>query len=775
MSDNELSPAQKVIKRAADLSRTKGHEYITTEHLLYCLLDEEDVKKVIEGCGSNVESLREKLDNFFGSPVVTVSNRAPKITKTVQEVLGGASWVSQSRLDTTVRSTDLLIALSQFQDLPSAYFMNLEGLTPPAIKDYITNNMSENGPMGVMGGAMAHGGIQGQGPQLKVTKNNLDKILDQFAINLNEEASKDRIDPLVGRENEVFELSQTISRRKKNNAVLTGHPGVGKTQIVHGLAKLITEGNVPEVLKNGVVYEIDLTALLAGSRFRGDFEERLKAVLTALELKGETELPIVFIDEIHMLMGAGSGGQGAMDAANILKPALASGNLRCIGSTTYEEFRKHFEKDGALNRRFRKLDVDEPSVEDTIRIIQGLQKYYEDFHKITFTKKAVEQSVHLTKRYIQNKYLPDKAIDVIDASGARQRCIPKANRLSEITEKEIEYEISKVAKIPEKTVHTSEGDKLKKLDIDIKQVVFDQDDAIEQVCDAVILSRAGLREENKPVGSYLFTGPTGVGKTETVKQLAKSLGLHLLRYDMSEYQEKHSISKLIGAPPGYVGFEDDMGQLVNDIETNPYCILLLDEIEKAHPDVFNVLLQVLDDGRLTNSRGKTVNFQNVLIVMTSNAGASDLQRNRVTLTGMDNEGDDDSVIKNMFSPEFRNRLDAIIKFNSLKKSSMSRIIDKFIAELNILTLPKFITIELDNSAKEFLTNKGFSPTMGARPLGRVIQKHIKIPLSKQIMFGKLKHGGQVKFFEQDGKLEYNIRLLPKRVEMPQEASESNSE
>lgn len=722
--------AQEIVDRASDIANLHIHEYVTLEHLLGALLVEESVARVLEELDVPLEGLTRELNDLFTSDLLTKSTighkarRTPALQMAVQRAVSRVMFSGRK----SVNATDILVSLVETTDENShAYFFlakyGLEvdelkfAVSHPSIEDEDYDSSDEDEDDG---------------------KNKHERLLEKYCTNLNVEATKGLIDPLIGREGEVASLILTTARRSKNNSVIVGEPGVGKTAVVEGLAKKIVEGEVPEILKNATVYSLDISALMAGAKFRGDMEERLKQILKALE---EIENPILFIDEIHMIMGAGAGTSGGMDVANLLKPALAKGKLRCIGSTTYEEFRKYFAKDRALLRRFQKLEIGEPSVEDAKRILRGIATLYGDFHGVTYTDEAVDSAVELTARYVNDRLLPDKAIDIIDIAGARQKVRPDEEKIKIIDVDMIEAEVAKVAKMSAITVNVDESSRLEELERDLLSAVFGQEAAITSVTDAVIMGRAGLRALNKPQASFLFTGPTGVGKTELVKQLSKTLGIPLLRYNMSEYMEKHSVSKLIGSPPGYVGY-DAGGQLINDIEKSPNSILLLDEIEKAHEDVYNIFLQVMDDGMLTSSEGKTVNFHNVILIMTSNAGAQELQKNNIGFGKSDDRaGTDDKVINSTFKPEFRNRLDAIVKFNALTRESMGSIVDKFIRELNVLSSEKNVFLEVTPEAVDWLSDKGYDPKMGARPLGRVIDQEIKKPLSRELIFGSLKNGG----------------------------------
>ncbi|MCD8497352.1 MAG: AAA family ATPase, partial [Alphaproteobacteria bacterium] len=587
------------------------------------------------------------------------------------------------------------------------------------------------------------------------------EALDAYCINLNEKAQKGKIDPLIGREKEVERTVQILCRRSKNNPLYVGEPGVGKTAIAEGLAKRIIEGAVPDVLKGSIIFSLDMGALLAGTRYRGDFEERLKAVLAELE---KIDGAVLFIDEIHTIVGAGATSGGAMDASNLLKPALSNGSLKCIGSTTYKEYRNHFEKDRALVRRFQKIDVEEPSIPDTIAILQGLKKQFEDHHKVEYTDEAIKAAVELTSRYIGDRKLPDKAIDIIDEVGAAQAIVPPDMRKNVIDKEDIEAVVAVIARIPAKTVSSDDKETLKNLERDLKTLVYDQDKAIDTLCDAIKMSRAGLRDAEKPIGSYLFAGPTGVGKTEVAKQLSKTLGIELLRFDMSEYMERHAVSRLIGSPPGYVGFEQG-GLLTDKVDQHPHCVLLLDEIEKAHPDLFNILLQVMDYGKLTDNNGKTIDFRNVILIMTTNAGAMQLAKTPIGF-GREIGGDgdhygDNEAITKTFTPEFRNRLDAVVPFQNLKPETMEKVVDKFIIQLEAQLADRDIAIDLTHKARVWLAKEGYDPAMGARPLARVIQEKIKRPLAEEILFGKLENGGVVVADIKDGQIVFKFEPKPR--------------
>lgn len=743
----------KTVQQAYKKAMEMRHEYLMLEHLLAALLDEEPVLEMLREQECNIDEVKNDLDAFFNSGLITTVpvgiHYFPARTAETERAIQRSVMRTMFSGRRVLEPLDLLVSIMYEEQSHAVYFLSKQGVDQLTVKEYITESGDDDDDDGENhesndGFYEKQSSGENSSSQQKEVKNKEQaiKLLSKYCINLNTQASEGKIDPLIGREEEVAQLVLTTARRTKNNVVLVGEPGVGKTSIVEGLAKLINEQNVPEILLKSTVWSLDIGNLIAGTKFRGDFEERMKQILKALTY---VEDPILFIDEIHMIMGAGSGGtQSSVDVANLLKPALAKGKLRCIGSTTYEEYRKHFEKDRALLRRFQKLDVFEPSIEDSKRILRGLANVYETFHGVQYDLEALDQAVELTHKYINNRYLPDKAIDVIDAAGARQRVATSDVRINNITVELIEQEVSKLAKIPTNTVKESETEKLASLDTELHANVFGQEKAIEVLVDAVYMGRAGLREPTKPLGCYLFTGPTGVGKTEAAKTLANVLGVELVRFDMSEYMEKHSVSKLIGSPPGYVGYSDGgsgSGLLVNAVENHPHCILLLDEIEKAHPDIYNIFLQVMDNAELTSSSGKTVNFKNVILIMTSNAGATELEKNSIGFGKQNRDGADDGVINNTFKPEFRNRLDAIVKFGRLVPEIMHLVVGKFTKQLNDLAKTKNVEIQLDQSAVEWLAEHGYDPKMGARPLGRVMAENIKKPLSREMLFGKLKNGG----------------------------------
>lgn len=726
---------------AAQIAHEYGHEFLTLEHLLLATLRQQSVTDCLKALEIDQSGMTDTLTEFLQNGGFPVSNTTPHPTSAFDEVVTRCvSSIMFSR--SAASSVNLLVHLLQFPDEDShaVALLHRFGLTSLMVKKYLSHSTAPVG--GSAGGQTADGDGAPAAPIN--TKEEAEKLLEKYCVNLNKQATESRIDPLIGREDEVADMVRIVARRTKNNCILVGEPGVGKTAIAEGLALKIVRNEVPAIIAEATVYSLDIGNLVAGTKYRGDFEERMKQVLKALEYM---ENAILFIDEIHTIMGAGSGSQGSLDVANLLKPALAKGTLRCIGSTTMEEYRKHFEKDRALMRRFKRIDVHEPSVENTKLILRGLRESYEKFHGITFTDAALDAAVDLTSRYVTNAHQPDKAIDIIDYAGARQRVAPEETRKTVIDVPDIELEVSTVARIPAQTVEEDESKKLVRLENDLLSAVYGQDKAVQALVDAVFVSRADLREENKPSGSYLFAGPTGVGKTEMARQLAKTLGVPLIKFDMSEYMEKHSVSKLIGSPPGYVGFADGgsgSGKLTNEVEAHPYCVLLLDEIEKAHPDVFNILLQVMDDGKLTNSAGKTVSFRNVILIMTTNAGAKAASKRAIGFGSSEfNDAAGTAVINDTFSPEFRNRLDATVRFERLQPENVIRVVEKFIGELQGRTLRRNVTLVVDDAAKEWLAKKGYDPEMGARPLARIIHDSIKVPLSRLMLVGSAKDGGTV--------------------------------
>jgi ATP-dependent Clp protease ATP-binding subunit ClpA len=753
-----LSPnLEQTLHRALAQANDRRHEFATLEHLLLALTDDQDALAVFRACGVDIERLKRDLADYIDNELANlVTGRIDdaKPTASFQRVLQRAAIHVQSSGREQVTGANVLVAMFAERESHAVYFLQEQEMSRLDAVNYISHGIAK-----VTGRAERRGvsGADEDAVSEKVVKRG-GEALETYCVNLNKKALKGKIDPLIGRESEVERTIQILCRRAKNNPLYVGEPGVGKTAIAEGLARRIVMGEVPDVLGNATIYGLDMGALLAGTRYRGDFEERLKAVISELEAE---EGAILFIDEIHTVIGAGATSGGAMDASNLLKPALAGGTLRCIGSTTYKEYRNYFEKDRALVRRFQKIDVNEPTLEDSVKILEGLKPYYEEHHRVRYTHDAVRAAVELAARYITDRKLPDKAIDVIDEVGAAQMLLPEAKRRKTIGVKDVEAVVAKIARIPPKSVSRDDREILKNLERDLKTMVFGQDRAITSLASAIKLARAGLREPEKPIGCYLFSGPTGVGKTEVARQLALCLGIELIRFDMSEYMERHSVSRLIGAPPGYVGF-DQGGLLTDAIDQHPHAVLLLDEIEKAHPDLFNILLQVMDHGRLTDHNGKTVDFRNVILIMTTNAGASDLAKNAIGFGREKREGDDIEAINRMFTPEFRNRLDAVIGFASLTPEIVGRVVDKFVMQLEAQLADRQVTIELTDGARAWLARKGYDPLFGARPLGRTIQEHIKRALAEELLFGKLAKGGIVKVDVVDDKLTFDFReVAPK--------------
>jgi ATP-dependent Clp protease ATP-binding subunit ClpA len=732
------------------LANARKHELATLEHLLLSLIDEPDAARVLQACAVNLVELRKELTDFIEDDLSTLitdvegSEAVP--TAAFQRVIQRAAIHVQSSGRTEVTGANVLVAIFAERESNAAYFLQEQDMTRYDAVNFIAHGVAKDPAFGES--RPVTGAPDGEAADdAEVEKK--ESALAKYCVDLNVKAAKGDVDPLIGRAHEVERCIQVLCRRRKNNPLLVGDPGVGKTAIAEGLAFKIVNGETPEVLANTIIYSLDMGSLLAGTRYRGDFEERLKAVVTEMEAHPDA---VLFIDEIHTIIGAGATSGGAMDASNRLKPALQGGKLRCMGSTTYKEFRQHFEKDRALARRFQKIDVNEPSVEDTVKILRGLKPHFEEHHGIKYTADAIRTAVELAARYINDRKLPDKAIDVIDEAGAAQHLIPESKRRKTIGVKEIEAVVAKIARIPAKNVTKDDAEVLKDLEKSLKRVVFGQNQAIEALASAIKLARAGLREPEKPIGNYLFAGPTGVGKTEVAKQLADTLGVELLRFDMSEYMEKHAVSRLIGAPPGYVGF-DQGGMLTDGVDQNPHCVLLLDEMEKAHPDVYNILLQVMDHGKLTDHNGRTTDFRNVILIMTSNAGASEMGKNAMGFGRESREGEDTAAIERIFTPEFRNRLDAIISFGALPKPVIMQVVDKFVLQLEAQLIDRNVHIELTPKATEWLADKGYDIKMGARPLSRVIQEHIKKPLAEELLFGKLMKGGLVKVGVKNGKLE----------------------
>ena len=752
------------IHAALAIANSRRHELATLEHLLLALIDEPDAAKVMQACSVDLEELRKTLNDFIEDDLSTLvteidgSEAVP--TAAFQRVIQRAAIHVQSSGRSEVTGANVLVAIFAERESNAAYFLQAQDMTRYDAVNFIAHGVAKDPSFGETRPVSGATDMEEEEVQENTAEEDAkESALAKYCVDLNAKASKGDVDPLIGRQHEVERCVQVLCRRRKNNPLLVGDPGVGKTAIAEGLAKKIVEKATPEVLQGATIYSLDMGALLAGTRYRGDFEERLKAVVSELE---EHPDAILFIDEIHTVIGAGATSGGAMDASNLLKPALQGGKLRCMGSTTYKEFRQHFEKDRALSRRFQKIDVTEPTVDDSVKILLGLKPYFEEHHGIKYTNDAVKTAVELSARYINDRKLPDKAIDVIDEAGAAQHLIVESKRKKTIGVTDIENVVAKIARIPPKNVSKDDAAVLKDLEATLKRVVFGQDSAIEALSSAIKLSRAGLREPEKPIGNYLFAGPTGVGKTEVAKQLADTLGVELLRFDMSEYMEKHAVSRLIGAPPGYVGF-DQGGLLTDGVDQHPHCVLLLDEIEKAHPDVYNILLQVMDHGKLTDHNGRTVDFRNVILIMTSNAGATEQAKAAIGFGRDRREGEDTAAIERTFTPEFRNRLDAVISFAPLPKEVILQVVEKFVLQLEAQLMDRGVHIELTRPAAEWLGNKGYDDKMGARPLARVIQEEIKKPLAEELLFGKLAKGGIVKVGVKDGKLELRIEQATKRI------------
>ena len=746
------------LHRAIALASERRHEYATLEHLLFALTEDRDAVAVLRACGVDIEKLQKELSGYLdGELEMLVANLVedPKPTAGFQRVLQRAAIHVQSSGREEVTGANVLVAMFSERESHAVYYLQAQDMTRFDAVNYISHGIAK------VPGEAEQPGVSGADEDASAEKVNKkgNEALDAYCVNLNKKAQDGKIDPLIGRKNEIDRTIQVLCRRTKNNPLYVGDPGVGKTAIAEGLAKRIVDGEVPAVLENATIHALDMGALLAGTRYRGDFEERLKAVIKELE---EEEGAVLFIDEIHTVIGAGATSGGAMDASNLLKPALQSGSLRCVGSTTYKEFRNHFEKDRALVRRFQKIDVTEPSVPDTIKILNGLKPYYEEHHKVRYTSEALKTAVDLASKYINDRKLPDKAIDVIDEVGASQMLLPESKRKKTIGVKDVEAVVAMMARIPPKQVSRNDRESLESLERDLKTVVFGQDQAIDALATAIKMSRAGLREPEKPIGCYLFSGPTGVGKTEVARQLSMTMGIELTRFDMSEYMERHTVSRLLGAPPGYVGF-DQGGLLTDAIDQHPHSVLLLDEIEKAHPDLFNVLLQVMDHGKLTDHNGKSVDFRNVILIMTTNAGAADLAKPAMGFAREERVGDDEEAINRMFSPEFRNRLDAVIGFAPLSPEVVHRVVDKFIMELEGQLADRNVTIELDAEARDWVADKGYDPKFGARPLARVIQENIKKPLAEELLFGELSKGGIVRVLLKDGELGFSFTASKPRT------------
>ncbi len=732
-------------------ARDKHHEFMTVEHLLLALLDNPTANPILTACGANIDKLRLELSDFIDNNIPLLADDEESETQPTlgfQRVIQRAVFQVQSSEQGEATGANALVAIFNEKESQAVYFLNKQNVTRLDVVNYIAHGSRSDDELQDDTAKMAEGGAEEASP------------LESYATNLNEMARQGRIDPLIGRKEEIERTVQVLCRRRKNNPLFVGEAGVGKTALAEGLAKRIVDDEVPEILKESTIYSLDLGSLLAGTKYRGDFEKRLKAVLA--QLKREKGA-ILFIDEIHTIIGAGAASGGAMDASNLLKPVLASGDLKCIGSTTYQEYRGIFEKDHALARRFQKIDVPEPTVSETIQILEGLKSRFEEHHEVKYTRPALKEAAELAERYINERQLPDKAIDVIDEAGARQRLQPPSKRKKTIGVKEIEEVIAKMARIPPKSVSSSDKESLRTLERDLKLMIYGQDEAIDVLSTAIKMSRSGLGNDQKPIGSFLFAGPTGVGKTEVTRQLSKSMGIELIRFDMSEYMERHTVSRLIGAPPGYVGY-DQGGLLTEAINKHPHAVLLLDEIEKAHPEVFNLLLQVMDHGTLTDNNGRKADFRNVILVMTTNLGADQLARRSIGFSEQDNSTDGIEVINKHFTPEFRNRLDAVIQFKSLSSEVINNVVDKFLMELETQLEEKGVVIEVDAAARAWLAEHGFEPAMGARPMARVIKEKIKKPLAEELLFGALEGGGHVLVSAEKGELTFDFESAKETVE-----------
>ncbi|HAI96373.1 MAG: ATP-dependent Clp protease ATP-binding subunit ClpA [Cycloclasticus sp.] len=729
----------------------KRHEFITVEHLLLAMMSNKSACEVFQAAGGNIEKMKADLEVYLeeSTPLIPEDlERETQPTLGFQRVLQRAVFHVQSSGKKEVTGANVLVAIFSEQDSQAVYLMNRQNVTRLDVVNFISHGIAriEDDDL-----------TDFEEIPTADSEDTSNNPLTKYTVNLNEQAKLGKIDPLIGRDKELERTIQTLCRRRKNNPLLVGEAGVGKTAIAEGLALRIVEGNVPEVLEGTTIYSLDMGSLVAGTKYRGDFEKRLKGLVSQLKAQEKT---ILFIDEIHTIIGAGSASGSVMDASNMIKPALASGELRCIGSTTFKEFRGIFEKDHALARRFQKIDVNEPSVEDTIRILKGLKPRYEEHHNVEYSVDSIKTAAKLADRYLNDRFLPDKAIDVIDEAGAKQRLLPPEERQPVILKSDIEKVIAQIARIPEKSISSQDKDKLKDLARHLKLVVFGQDEAIEKLSDAVILSRAGLGQEERTIGSFLFAGPTGVGKTEVTSQLAKIMGVDLIRFDMSEYMERHTVSRLIGSPPGYVGY-DQGGLLTEEVNKHPYAILLLDEIEKAHPDIFNLLLQIMDHGTLTDNNGRKADFRNIMLVMTTNAGAQEASRASIGFTEQEHSSDSMKVIEKSFSPEFRNRLDAVVQFKSLDEATIIHVVDKFIFELESQLHDKNVSLTLDPEARSWLAKKGYDPKMGARPMERTVQEYIKKPLANELLFGQLINGGSVKVYVKNDQINFTITAANK--------------
>ncbi len=752
-----LTPSlETALERALTAAGERQHEYATLEHLLLALTEDEDAVEVMTACKVDIASLKQALEQYIDEDLSSLITDTPsgrvQPTAAFQRVVQRAVLHVESSGRDEVSGANILISIFSERESHATYFLQEQDMTRYDAVNYVSHGVSK-----VPGQARPS---TPRGAEAEEAPPNApqSEALDAYCVNLNEKAKLGKIDPLIGRQMEIERCIEVLCRRSKNNPILVGDPGVGKTAIAEGLARMIVNGEVPEILDDAVIWSLDMGALLAGTRYRGDFEERLKAVMKEI---GEQDKGILFIDEIHTIIGAGATSGGAMDASNLLKPALQNGGVRCMGSTTFKEYKQHFEKDRALSRRFRKIDVVEPNVEDAVKILTGLKSTFEDFHGLRYTNDAIRAAVELSSRYMTDRKLPDKAIDVIDEAGATQWLVPESKRRKTIGVKEIEAIVAKIARIPPKQVSKDDAQAIKSLEADLKRVVYGQDAAIAALSGAIKLSRAGLREPNKPIGSYLFTGPTGVGKTEVTRQLASILGVELHRFDMSEYMERHSVSRLIGAPPGYVGY-DEGGLLTDAVMQHPHCVVLLDEIEKAHPDLFNVLLQVMDHGTLTDANGRKVDFRNVILVMTTNAGASDAAKNSIGFGRGRKDDEQEEALKRLFTPEFRNRLDSVITFGGLTPEIIERVVEKFVLQLEVQLADRNVTIELATGARDWLAKRGFDAEFGARPLARVISEHVKKPMAEELLFGKLSKGGTVKIGHDKKKDELTFKYVDEK-------------
>ena len=766
---------QSTLHRAMALANERNHDYATLEHLLLSLIEDQDAIAVMRACSVDVDALKRTLASYVDTDLSTLvvdDGEDAKPTAGFQRVVQRAVIHVQSSGREEVTGANILVAIFVERESHAAYFLGEQNMTRYDAVSYISHGIAKR--PGATEARPVRGADEEEDGEKAVKQGT--EALEAYCVNLNAKARQGKIDPLIGREAEVDRTIQILCRRQKNNPLLVGDPGVGKTAIAEGLARKIINNEVPEVLRDCTIFSLDMGSLIAGTRYRGDFEERLKNVLKELEnFKGA----ILFIDEIHTVIGAGATSGGAMDASNLLKPALQSGALRCVGSTTYKEFRQHFEKDRALARRFQKIDVGEPSIPDAIKILKGLKPYYESYHKVRYTSDAVKAAVELSAKYINDRKLPDKAIDVIDETGASQMLLPEGKRKKVIGVKEIEDVIARMARIPPKSVSKNDAESLRDLEMNMSHVVFGQAEAITALTAAIKMARAGLRDPEKPIGCYLFSGPTGVGKTEVAKQLAKIMGVELLRFDMSEYMERHSVSRLIGAPPGYVGF-DQGGLLTDGVDQHPHCVLLLDEIEKAHPDLFNILLQVMDHGKLTDHNGKKIDFRNVVLIMTTNAGASDAAKESIGFGRGKREGEDSEAIKRLFTPEFRNRLDAVVPFKALTAETVGRVVEKFVLQLEAQLSDRNVTFELSTEATRWLADRGYDEAFGARPLARLIQDQIKKPLADEILFGRLLRGGTVRVLLKDDQSGLTFDIieaphLPVKVKTKGEDADSDEE